>query len=82
MICFSSVFCCGDTPEFRQWKQIDKVIHQFVHDSREWNERGYDGINNIVYDKFKINVSRDMQHCVVYSFDTEEDLVVFKLKYA
>ncbi len=77
---FSATFK-PDSAEFKEWKYIDSVLMASLCRTPEWYSHGYEGIFELCKTKFGVTAYRHENSHVVYSFDSEEDYLIFKLKY-
>lgn len=71
-----------DNPTLPKWGKINDIIFPIIRKRIEWGKYGYDGISLITRELFNFDTRRGASTYVEFIFDTEQDYVLFLLKWS
>lgn len=79
MIEFSAL---SSLPTIDRWCQINEIVMGTFKDYDEWETGGYKGLTKLVKEYFGITMYRGKDSYIVYQFPSEEEYMMFLLKYS
>jgi hypothetical protein len=68
-------------PTFKNWAVVNKILMRHMMGHEDWRTGGYLGMAKVVKEKFNITITRTNNTHVEFTFDTEQDYVIFLLRW-